>query len=286
MMSLAKIFNFEFNSRLMRFFLSLYYRPGKFYRIPFGHLRGFSIWYDRDINYHAILGLWEKNNFDVLERVFAVLLRESGRATVYDIGANIGLFTLFFCKFGSGVKVVAFEAVADTVAMLRRNLDENSLRDVTVAQKAVSSHDGQVRFYIGHHHKSSLLKEWTSAHGSAEVRELPIPSVTLDSFVKDNQSLQPDLIKIDVEGGGDEVFRGARSVMKSIRPIVMFESHNAIEDNAVMELLQSFNYEAFRINTRTWVLNKQAGFKDPEGVWGNLLLFPAEKQEAFQDSLR
>lgn len=276
-MSLSKILNLEFNSTLLRYLLSRFYRPGRFYRIPFGHLRGFRIWYDRTINYHAVLGIWEKNNFAVLSKLFSYLTKEDRSLVVYDIGANIGLFTLFFSKYKPSVRIVAFEAVGETVAALKTNLHRNSIHDVVVENRAVSSEDGTVSFFVGHHHKSSLLKNWASDEGKREIREIKVASIKIDSYVQANPSLKPDFIKIDVEGGADKVLEGAGKVFETIRPLVMIESHNAIEDNAIIQMLSKFDYDAFRINNHKWVKNKSANYKDPEGVWGNMILIPRER---------
>jgi FkbM family methyltransferase len=277
MMNLSKILNFEFNSPFLRYVLSRYFRPGRFYRIPFGQLRGFWIWYDRTINYHAVLGIWEKNNFAVVSRIFSHLAKGHRSLVVYDIGANIGLFTLFFSKYRPSVRIVAFEAVDDTVAGLKTNLHRNSIHDVVIENRAVSSADGAVSFFVGHHHKSSLVKNWASDEGKREIREIKVPSIRIDSYVQANPSLKPDFIKIDVEGGADKVLEGAGKVFEEIRPLVMIESHNAIEDNAIIEMLAKFDYDAFRINTRQWVKNKSMNYKDSEGVWGNMILIPRER---------
>lgn len=285
-MGLSKILNFEFNSAFLRYVLSGFYKPGRFYNIPFGALRGFRIWYDRTINYHAVLGIWEKNNFAVLSKLFSYLTRDDRSLVVYDIGANIGLFTLFFSKYKPSVRIVAFEAVDGTVAALKTNLHRNSIHDVVVENRAVSSEDGTVSFFVGHHHKSSLVENWASDEGKREAREIKVPSIRIDSYVESNPSLKPDFIKIDVEGGADKVLEGAGEVFEAIRPMVMIESHNAIEDNAIIQILTKYDYDAFRINTRRWVKNKSMNYKDPEGVWGNMILIPRERSSQCSEYLK
>ncbi len=76
MINLRRLYYLDFNSAFIRAVLGRYYKPGGFYTIPFGAMRGIRLWYDRSINYHAILGLWEKDNFSVLKKVLAKLVRE------------------------------------------------------------------------------------------------------------------------------------------------------------------------------------------------------------------
>lgn len=275
-MNLRRIYNFDFNSSLLRSILSLYYRPHRFYRIPFGPLAGLVIWYDRSINFHAILGLWERANFLALEKVLARLLQGRTRLQAYDIGANIGLYSLFLSRFSEKVKVFAFEPVAETVEHLHRNIEKNGNLNIEIIEKAAGNVNGAVTFYIGHHHKSSLEKDWTSDRGTTSVAEVKVPSLTLDSFVEENPSRSPDIIKIDVEGAGEKVLEGAARTLRTRRPIIIIESHAAYEDRAIIKMLAEFDYNAYRVNNGKWIKNPQNDYRDPDGVWGTMILFPRE----------
>ena len=60
--------------------------------------------------------------------------------TFYDLGANIGFFTLLAAKLvGPSGCVVSFEADPEIAARLRENISRNSFSWVTVEQKAVWS---------------------------------------------------------------------------------------------------------------------------------------------------
>jgi len=270
----------EFNSAIIRYLLSFFYRPGNIYRIPFGSLRGLKLGYDRTINFHAILGLWEQDNFTLSNKILTNLLLEKNKLVIYDIGANIGLFSLFFSK-RKNADIFAFEAVPDTVEILKRNLALNATNNVTVLDKAVSDTNEGASFFVGHHHKSSLVKDWASDRGTSNVQEIHVPSVKLDSFVEASNNAMPDFIKIDVEGGGNRVIEGLQNILKINRPVLLFESHTAEEDEAVIGLLDSFNYRAFRVNNRKWVTNQKTNYKDPNGVWGTMFLVPQEKSLTF-----
>ena len=49
----------QFNSAIARAALSTYFRSGRSYRLLMGPLRGSRMRYDRSVNFHAILGLWD-----------------------------------------------------------------------------------------------------------------------------------------------------------------------------------------------------------------------------------
>jgi len=280
MPSYRSLYNFDFNSALIRWGLSKYYKPGHFYTIPFGALSGIKIWYDRSINYHAMLGVWERSNFAALKYVLSKLLKDRKNIQVFDIGANIGLYSLFLAKYSKSIDVTAFEPVADTVELLRKNLQANHFDRIKVVQMAAADLDGDVTFYIGHHHKSSLEKDWTSDRGTSAVREIRISSIKLDTFV-DRSTESPDFIKIDVEGGGGKVLQGASHLLETKRPVILIESHAAYEDRAIINMLKDHHYKAYRIDDGRWVKNSTNDYRDSQGVWGTMLLFPREASDYF-----
>ena len=70
-------------------------------------------------------------------------------ATVLDIGANTGFFTLMMARqTGSGGRVFAFEAIPSTAAILQRNLDHNGMTHVTAFPFAVSDREAELEFRI------------------------------------------------------------------------------------------------------------------------------------------
>src|SRR3989338_8733486 len=63
--------------------------------------------------------------------------------TFVDVGANIGLFSLMAARqVGPTGKVYAFEPGADNCTLLRKNIEQNGYRNVTIVEKAVSEKPG------------------------------------------------------------------------------------------------------------------------------------------------
>jgi hypothetical protein len=109
--------------------------------------------------------------------------------------------------------------------------------------------------------------------------------VTLDDyFEKSNQGRYPDLIKMDIEGGGIYALKGCVNCLTQKRPFILIESHNKGEDQAVSDVLTQYDYEAYRTTNDRWVKNKNTQHPDLDGVWGTLLLMPAERKAEFLES--
>lgn len=271
----------QFNSAFLRRLLSHYFKENRVYRIPWGPLRGARMHYDRTVNYHTILGLWELENFHFLKRLFIQGKLLHPGMVVCDLGANIGAFSLWFSrKVEGGGRVYAFEPGAPVREMLEKNLALNRADNVQVVAKACSDQTGKVKFYVADDPLvSSLYENWTANWGIPS-REVWVEATTLDDYFYGPQRREgPDFIKMDIEGGGVVALRGCDVCVERSRPVFLVESHFPPEDEAISALLVRHGYQAYRINNARWVKKTGEIFPDPEGVWGKLILCPPEKRD-------
>ncbi len=183
------------------------------------------------------MGLTYALGFDHLNfRFLAERLRPG--LTVYDIGANCGQMSLFFAaRTAPGGRVLAFEPAPQNVARLRRNLALNGVTSVQVFEAAVAEDDRPRRFNFnpGQHTTGGLSE--SRAHAALSVQESEVACLSLDDLLAQGEAA-PDLIKIDVEGGGLGVIRGARQLLSEHRPQLFFEIHAAGLDAPELEALR------------------------------------------------
>jgi FkbM family methyltransferase len=281
-MNLRSLQYFKFNSAFIRNLLSLRFREDHFYRIPFGAIRGSRLYYRKDINFHAMMGVWEKESLRVLNRIIYRFGLNQPDKVIADVGANIGYYSIFFSKYlDPSAMIFAFEPSLEILPVLRKNLVVNNITNVKILELACADHSGRDEFFIAeHHHESSLLKEWSN--NATTGTKTVVATITLDDyFEKFNQGRYPDLIKMDIEGGGIYALKGCTSCISKNRPFILIESHNPAEDQAVSNVLQQFNYEAYRSTNDKWVIHKDRNYPDPDGVWGTMLLMPAERKMDF-----
>jgi hypothetical protein len=78
-------------------------------------------------------------------------------------------------------------------------------------------------------------------YGPAHSFEVCIRAI--DSFVRDG-ARQPDLVKIDVEGHENETIRGMAGILRTTRPVVVCEVHQARHENEhdVQRILRDLGY--------------------------------------------
>jgi hypothetical protein len=118
-------------------FFRLFYRPQRFYPIRSGPLQGLKIRFGPHLNVQEMLGFWERNNFEAIIRLQDAGLLASSRPVMYDIGANFGLYSLFFSRLlGRVGRVFAFEPAEFPRTLMIDNLRRNNIGDVLVENLA------------------------------------------------------------------------------------------------------------------------------------------------------
>jgi FkbM family methyltransferase len=170
-------------------------------------------------------------------------------STIFDIGANIGYYSI---QFGKKSDVVyAFEPMEYQYNELQRNLEINSLTNIRTVKKIVSSTTGRERIYFSGFEntgKSSLVKKTRHFED--------ISSITLDEFCEEQQIDNIDLIKIDVEGYEYKVLAGLKKMLKLKKVTHIFVE--LLEKNLnkagsssgeICDLLESYGYQAYSIKT-------------------------------------
>ena len=129
---------------------------------------------------------------------------------VFDCGSHHGSTGILFSHWvGATGKVVCFEAMPANCAVIRKNIDLNRLPNVTLVPAAVGREPGRVTI-----DPSSNSAVMNSGRG------IDVPQTCLDAHA----SLQPTLLKIDVEGFEQHVLTGARNVLLR-RPRIVMELH-------------------------------------------------------------
>ena len=153
---------------------------------------------------------------------------------VYDIGANVGSFTILASVLvGPSGQVVAFEPLEDNLDYLRRHVRLNRLENVQVLDVAVADASGEMRFSA----HPDRLQGRLDATGSRQVR-----STTLDEYVKGSRVRPPDCLKIDVEGGEGAVLKGAADVLAKYRPVIFLATHGPAAELECEKLLLNAGY--------------------------------------------
>ncbi|NLW56870.1 MAG: FkbM family methyltransferase [Firmicutes bacterium] len=165
----------------------------------------------------------------------------TGPIVFYDIGANIGLYSLIFARQDPAIQVHAFEPEPYNYQKLVRNIQLNRLSNITPHLGAIGAKKKLANLYLkcqsvgqGRH---SLLKPVDKPYTPTVVWDL-------DSFIAEKKGPAPDFIKIDVEGYEIEVVKGMGKLLTTKKPTLIIEvHHNLIQKEELYKLLKKHHYQ-------------------------------------------
>lgn len=173
-------------------------------------------------------------------------------AVVYDIGANRGQMALYFSKLvGPSGKVLSFEPVPENFQLLEQNISLNHLINVAAFQLALAADDKPRQFCF--HSQSHTMGTFADKMTKLDYweKQIEVKCDTLDHLIATGL-LKPDVLKIDVEGAGAEVLKGAEQTLRQHRPMIYMEVHassiSSPEWEALQRLKTDFGYQINDIN--------------------------------------
>jgi len=138
--------------------------------------------------------------------------------TFIDIGANVGLYSMFAARIvGGNGKVFSFEPNSENCRLIMLSKYRNEFENVTVYPMALGNKTGHAFFstHIGSNGGLIANTQETLWNPSCVV----VPVVRLQDIVTE----RVDAIKMDVEGAEGLVIEGARELIEKYRPIVTSE---------------------------------------------------------------
>lgn len=163
---------------------------------------------------------YEQDLLDLLPR-----LVQPG-TTALDIGANIGLFSIYLADLvGETGRVVAFEPIRELAELLQKSIHENRFEDrVILETSAVGDRCGTTEIlYVRdarNQGASYLVQQRAVCATPHEIRRVPM--VTLDAYRFPGRV---SFIKMDIEGAEPLCVRGGLKLLDRDRPIVLSEVH-------------------------------------------------------------
>lgn len=155
--------------------------------------------------------------------------------TIIDVGASIGLYTIFFAKMvGENGKVYAFEPEPHNFELLKKNITINGFKNVILENKAVSDVSGTVKMEVAenvanHRITKNLLKP-----------TFDVESISIDDYFK-NKIPKIDFLKIDTEGYDGYVISGSTKTLTENPSVkILLEFHTKFMREAGLEPLNLF----------------------------------------------
>ena len=162
--------------------------------------------------------------------------------TVFDIGANIGLYTNFFRELvGKNGFVHSFEPIPKTFKKLESNTKQYSpVKNYRLNMSGVHDKEANSIAFIpdeisGHASLANHAETWKTN----SVEKVSVTLSALDEYFEKNHLNTVHFIKIDIEGSEVNALEGAKQILQQYKPILCIEVNS--------ELLKCFQKTPFEL---------------------------------------
>jgi FkbM family methyltransferase len=187
------------------------------------------------------------NNYEKtdLEMVFKLIKDEM---IIFDIGANIGWYTINIGKKFPKAHIYSFEPIPKTFNYLTKNVSLNEISNVSLSNFGFSDREENIEFYYYPEGSGNASLRNVSSSDNVEIVISHVQK--LDSFITEKK-IHLDFIKCDVEGAELFVFKGGITAIKRDRPIVFTEllrkwcTKFNYHPNELINLLKNLGYRCF-----------------------------------------
>ena len=159
----------------------------------------------------------------IREDLLFIKKQKLGLGNIIDVGANIGMYSIYFAKeIPIHGKVYAFEPAQELFFRLSKNVDINNLGNSLQIESLAINNTAEPTLL-------SLPRDLHKSSGSGSLIPSPdyikvtVPSTTLDAYCSQHKIGKVSLIKIDVEGAELQVLEGFSAILKRDKPSIFFE---------------------------------------------------------------
>lgn len=187
--------------------------------------------------------------------------------TFFDIGANIGWYSINIAVSRRNSKVFSFEPIKKTYDQLKKNISLNQISNIESHNFGLSDTSGVFTFY--YYPEGSGNASIANLTGRHDIENLQCEVQTMDHYTE-VKKINVDFIKCDVEGAELLVFKGGINTIKRDRPIVLAE--------ILRKWSEKFNYNPNEI----FSLFRQIGYKSYTCNGTRLSLFDQMSEETKQ----
>ena len=164
---------------------------------------------------------------------------------VVDIGAHIGVFSVFAAKHVHRGKIYSFEPIPENFQLLKENITINKIKNIIPFNTAISSKKQEQELFVSE--KSPGVGSLHYKKGKGQ--HLVVSSITLKDFVSKTGISHIDFLKIDCEGSEyDILFSCPTTILQRIKKISM-EYHELDNLPPVTTLINFLEQQGFKVTT-------------------------------------
>ncbi len=170
-------------------------------------------------------------------------------SVILDVGANTGIYSLISKTVNPKASVYGFEPLPDVFKQFKANEDLNSF-GIHCLELAAANQDGTADIYTNPAEKlyTSTLNSENTVENSIKTT---IKTITLKTWIEENNITKIDLMKVDVESFEPQVMQGMGKYLKQMRPTMLMEILSNEVGKEVEKYLEGCNYLFFNLDEET-----------------------------------
>lgn len=161
------------------------------------------------------LELYEKTEIDLLESLIP-----KSDCVFWDIGANVGLYSIIFSKLNPHWRIYSFEPNIGVHKYFYKNINYNRCDNIELMPFALLDSEKKLDLRVNYFRPGVHSLE-TSRHKFK--RSILADCVTGDELYLSGKVPAPNFLKIDVQGSELKVLHGIETIISRYKPIISIE---------------------------------------------------------------
>ena len=179
---------------------------------------------------------------------------ENKQPYIVDCGANVGVSILFFKKIFPAAQIIGFEADKNVFSVLKKNIENSALKEITVINKGVWKKEGKMLFHQEGADGGNIKDDNDNEKLNGNYFE--IETTSLRPYL----SKKVDFLKIDIEGAESTVLADCNDLLKNVERIFI-EYHSTINSEQQLDsILSTLTKNGFRYYIQSETLFNEEPF--------------------------
>jgi FkbM family methyltransferase len=190
-----------------------------------------------------------------IDHIYGKYLYGKKDLTIFDLGLNIGLFSLFASQFAK--QIYAFEPDLTSFELAKKNMESNNITNIKLFQKAIAKEDGLLDFYESVNTTANSLIPVMELTGQKSISKTKVEAIRLDTFVKQEDIKHIDFMKMDIEGSeceviGSKSFEGIVPLLDAF--VVEYHEWSGVNVQQLVTTIRDYGYTVELIPSKAVIL--------------------------------
>ena len=174
-------------------------------------------------------------------------------AVFWDIGANIGLYSLYAASVHEDIEIISFEPSTSNLRVLSRNISINNLSNKVKINQLPLCADSNINLPM---YEPEFIEGWAmNSFGKSSdylgknfksKQKYNLYGTNIDFYIENKILKVPNYIKIDVDGLEYEILQGAKTCLsdKKLESIsIELSENNQKQYGTVIKIMKEFDFK-------------------------------------------